>query len=175
MSIRTKAAIVVLLTCTAAPGMAQHGSQQSGPPTGDITMAAWTARMDAELSKAIDHEGYRIRDQARAGTVRVKFNCSESGAPAKVAILKSSGQRDVDRAAVAAMKRIATLHPLPPGLTHEQKYEAVLLFDINASGFDRRLARLRDDAAKANGWYDRRPTVKMSEAAAPVTGAGTSH
>ncbi|MFD2137036.1 energy transducer TonB [Novosphingobium resinovorum] len=87
--------------------------------------------------------------------VAVKFNCSEDGVPSQVQLYKTSGHGDLDRATVRAVERIATLHPLPRGVGHDQQYIVRVLF-ANSEGYaQRNMTRLREDAARSNAWVGR--------------------
>ncbi|WP_159871577.1 energy transducer TonB [Novosphingobium sp. 9U] len=117
------------------------------------SLANWSARVITDLNK-----GLRVRDDLGSlgpsqGIVAVKFNCSESGAPADVKLLKSSGNREYDFATIRAVRRIASLHPLPLGLRHDQKYVVRMLFANSESGARQKIAEMRREADHSNAWY----------------------
>lgn len=92
---------------------------------------------------------------ASEGIVAVKFNCSEDGAPADVQLYRTSGHSDLDRATIRAVQRISTLHPLPRGVTHEQKYIVRVLYANSEDYARRNMSRMREDAARSNAWVGR--------------------
>lgn len=99
------------------------------------------------------------------GVVAVKFNCSETGAPAGIEIQKSSGHRDLDYATMRAVKRISTLHPLPTGLADNQKYIVRVLFADSIEDLQRKSAQMRAEAARSNAWFTRSGNMAMLELA----------
>lgn len=104
------------------------------------------------------------------GMVAVKFNCSESGAPADVQLLKTSGHRDLDLATVRAVQRIPTLHPLPRGVGHDQKYIVRILYATSAEHARDQMAKMNRDAARSNGWVSRGGTSTAMLELAPTSG-----
>lgn len=93
-----------------------------------------------------------------SGIASGKFNCSETGAPAGVALYKSSGFRELDRATVSAVRRVVSLHPLPAGLRHDQVYIVNVLFLNPVEDARRQITRMRRDADKTNAWYNAQAT-----------------
>ena len=142
--LRSLSAAALALTL-AAPVLAQQASP--------VTLAAWSARVEKALDRTLYYPAAMGGRLPGSGTVRVKFNCSDSGRPDKVSLYKSSGDRDLDRAAVAAVSRIASLHPLPDGMSHGQKYVATILFATSQDEYDQQLRVLRADAVKSNAWF----------------------
>lgn len=146
-------ASLVAATATLLPGavIAQTaGMQHHTDPNTRVTLAEWTQRMQSELQRQmVAPTG--VYDQLSEGAVRIKFNCSEDGRPSKVTLLKSSGRPAVDRAALRAVRSMASLHPLPTGFTPETRYEAIVLFANDT--WDRRIALNDAERIKRNSWY----------------------
>lgn len=118
------------------------------------TLSAWSQRvfkdLDRELRVPIDD-----RTQVMpSGITAVKFGCSESGAPSSVKLYKSSGDGRLDRATVRAVTKIATLHPLPARLGHDQQYIIRVLFANSPSAAERQMKTMQEEAAKSNAWYN---------------------
>ncbi|MBB4861026.1 TonB family protein [Novosphingobium chloroacetimidivorans] len=164
-----KSYIAAALAVAFATGGASAFAQSTvtgiqAPPT----LAAWSSRLMNDLNK-----GLRVRDELGAkgpseGIVAVKFNCSESGAPSKVELLKSSGNREFDFATLRAVRRIASLHPLPTGLDHDQKYIVRMLFANSEEGAKQRIAQMRRDADRSNAWYMKTGTNTAAIELAPI-------
>lgn len=125
-----------------------HGGSASQP---FVTLAEWTERLDGLLEQELVYPTPNYDREPDRGIVRVKFNCSESGRPDKVTILKSSGHASLDRAAIRAVSRLASLHPLPTGFKPDQKYEAILVFA--SSSTDPALRTSMQEQVRRNGWY----------------------
>jgi TonB family protein len=102
------------------------------------------------------------------GIVAVKFGCSESGAPSSVQLYKTSGNRRLDRAAMRAVSKIATLHPLPARLRHEQQYIVRVLFANSGSGAEREIRKMQAEAVKSNAWYNQGATSTAAIELVPV-------
>lgn len=57
----------------------------------DPELAQWVERIEVQLNENLDRAARPVRDAS--GVVTLKFNCSENGKAANVAIAKSSGNR----------------------------------------------------------------------------------
>jgi TonB family protein len=93
------------------------------------------------------------------GIVAVKFNCSESGAPANVTLYKTSGSRILDVTTVRAVQRIATLHPLPARIEPGQTFIVRVLFADSEESARQQIADMQAAAAKNNAWYGNAPSA----------------
>ena len=120
--------------------------------SGSPTLEAWSGRVFQHID---DHMTYPASplNRVNTGVVAVKFNCSETGAPIDVALYKSSGSRNLDEATLRALRRVATLHPLPVGMTHGQKFVVRVLFADSPAGAERQMDQLRAEARKNNEWF----------------------
>jgi periplasmic protein TonB len=150
---RAAGSAVSLALLTATPLAAQHDTH-----TSLVTLSDWTDRMTGML----DDEIRRLPSISRAtneGVVRVKFNCSATGRPDKVTLLKGSGSASLDARAIRVVKRLASLHPLPSGFKPDQKFVAVLVFASGAS--DPRIKAMFVEQRRNNKWY-RNPAAAES-------------
>lgn len=121
---------------------------------GDRTsLPQWSKHMTNVLEQQISYPHYMMGFQPNEGIVRVGFKCSEDGRPSAVTLLNSSGHREIDAAALRAVAQIPTLHPLAEGLSHAQRFQAVLLFAKNQESYDRQIAAIEQDAARRNAWF----------------------
>jgi len=125
-----------------------------------VTMAEWTERMHRVLANELHYPMPVLGLRPGSGTVSVKFNCSDNGRPDKVSVLKSSGDSLLDRAALSAVRRMASLHPLPTGFTPSQKFVALIVFANNAS--DPQLDWMAKEQTKRNRWYHDPVTASKS-------------
>jgi len=116
-----------------------------------VTMAEWNERMHGLLAKELHYPMPIMGLRAGSGTVSVKFNCSESGRPDKVSLLRTSGDALLDRAALNAVRRMASLHPLPTGFQPTQKFVALVVFTNDPN--DPALNHLTAEQSKRNAWY----------------------
>jgi protein TonB len=129
---------------------------RGGPPivvTGpEVSVASWSARVARSLDRNLTYP-MPIRGAPAEGAVAVKFLCSENGTPSGIAIARSSGSRVLDAAAMRAVAHIATLHPLPDGITHAQLFEANILYATTQRKHDRQMAALLAEARDRNASF----------------------
>ncbi len=121
----------------------------------EVSLNLWSGR----VVRALDRNLYYpmpIRGELNEGVVSVKFLCSEDGTPFKVTIVKSSGSRDLDASAVRAVTRIVTLHPLPDGITHDQPFQANILYAASQKKLDHQIAVLLAEAKNHNARFANR-------------------
>lgn len=155
-----RALLVVLLVFAGQRALAETPPSASSE---EVTLSIWSARFSNALDRELRYPA-PIRGDWRTGVVYVKFHCSESGAPADVAIYKSSGAHVLDAAAIRAVKNIATLHPLPGGMKNDQAFRAVVLFSSSQEEHDRQLAQLSKEALHANQWFGKSQSDQMASA-----------
>ena len=107
------------------------------------TLAAWSAKFSQTLSDAMRDPRSYGNEPSPEGWARVRFSCSDSGAPTGVELVQSSGDRRIDRAALEAVRRIKTMHPLAAGIKHDQRYVAELAFANSSDTLEHQLQSLR--------------------------------
>ena len=86
------------------------------------------------------------------GVAKVSFYCSEEGRPSRVTLFRSSGEYAFDRAALHAVSRIKTLHPLAAGIDHHQRYAAVVIFAATPGSLAATQQRLAKEQQMAANW-----------------------
>lgn len=69
-----------------------------------------------------------IGQSAAEGLATVTFRSGEDGRPTDVALTKSSGDRQLDRAAIRAVERLHSLRPLPTDISDDQLFLANIVF-----------------------------------------------
>jgi TonB family protein len=149
------AALALLAPGSLAPVFAQSTTVAVAAPP---SLAAWSKRVFRDLDRVLVDPSVLPGRSPETGIVAVKFNCSERGAPAGVALYKSSGSHRLDNATVRAVQRIATLHPLPARMMHDQQFVVRVLFANSEDSARQQVARMQDDAAKTNAWFGKDPT-----------------
>lgn len=152
---------------------AAASSASAGPATIAVsappTLAAWSKRVFRDMEGQLTYPTPSFRD-ANAGIVAVKFNCSDSGAPASVSLLKSSRHRELDAAALRAVQRIATLHPLPAGMMHGQQFVVRVLFATSPESARDQIEQMQKDAARSNAWFGKNSSTVAALEIAPYGG-----
>lgn len=145
---------VFALACGGAHISAQmhdDPSHASTSASGLVTMSQWSQRVQSLLQKQLHYPASLMSGRRNSGIVRVKFNCSEAGRPDQVTLVKSSGAFELDRAAMRAVSRIVSLHPLPDGLKSGQRFEAAIVFADTID--DPQLKLIAAEQTKRNQWY----------------------
>lgn len=98
-------------------GIAAQTSQQPMIGGGNDEKATYAARLRSEIES---HKHYPPRaKQARAGgVVNVRFNVGDDGSLTDPQLVSSSGNRDLDNAALQAVRQSNAIGPRPPGFGH---------------------------------------------------------
>jgi protein TonB len=106
----------------AARGDALHVEKQSAPAAASPgAVREYERYVQQALAKAKPKSGLCC------GTVRVKLVISPDGEIASLEVIKSSGNRRLDDAALVAVRRARFPRP-PPGMTYEQRW---FVFPVN--------------------------------------------
>lgn len=134
----------------AVPVIAHTAGPAPGAP---VTLVAWAQRVGLTLDTQMTRFRAPLGRERPSGVVRIKFNCSDSGKPGDVSVYRSSGNPWLDRAALQAVQRVATLHPLPDGMSHSQRYVATLLFANSDEEYAHAIAKIRDEQLRSNAWF----------------------
>ena len=130
-----------------------------GPPP---TLAAWSQQVTRMLETRLRFPRSMAGQDTHEGVVRVRFVCSDGGAPANISVRSSSGAHDLDREAVRAIGRIPTLHPLPDGLARDQRYEALVMFANTPARHAQQMRAARAEVAASDERHGRRaPDLAM--------------
>lgn len=138
--------------CLFAP-TPQATAQSTGTAEEHVSLALWSSRVTRALEQGLSYPSGLLGKASNEGVVTVKFNCSDNGSPGSVALEKSSGSRDLDAAALRAVSHIATLHPLPDGIVHGQKFEALVLFATSENSKYTMMKKISKDVALRNAWF----------------------
>lgn len=168
---RWHAAMFIALSLGLLP--IEVGAQSSSIVTAEApppTLAAWSERVFRDIDKRLRVREGLGANRTPSGIAAVKFNCSETGAPADVGLYKSSGFRELDRATLSAVRKVVTLHPLPAGLSHDQVFVVRVLFSNPGEAAERQIAMMRRQAAESNAWYGRKFMHTAALELAPLGG-----
>jgi periplasmic protein TonB len=139
------AACVVTPAAAQMPDMTQHEA---------VTFAQWRDRVQAELATNIHYPRAMAGRSLENGLVRIKFNCSDTGRADKVTLARTSGSSQLDRAALAAVSRISSLHPLPADFAHGQAFQAMVMFYTGSDDdYRRKIEKIRAEASQMNAHF----------------------
>lgn len=139
-------AIVSAIPAAAAPGDPNNDIVAVAPNT---SIQQWVSTVSERLDGTLRYP-YTFREPAPSGTVSVTFKCSESGEPAAIQVVRQSGNSSLDRAAVSAVQRIKSLHPLPMGIGREQLFQANIVFATDERALAKEEAALRTASRHSN-------------------------
>lgn len=118
-----------------------------------VTLVEWSSGVSKQLDGILRYPNPGVGQMPPSGLASVRFQCSEDGRPAAVTLSRKSGSRDLDREALRVVSHLKTLHPLPPGIRHDQLYVANILFATSMESYHRQLAALQKEAAEHNAWF----------------------
>ncbi|BEM31128.1 protein TonB [Serratia marcescens] len=95
-------------------GIAAQTSQRPMIGSGDDEKAAYAARLRSEIES---HKRYpqRAKQARTGGVVNVRFNVGDDGSLTDPQLVSSSGNRDLDNAALQAVRQSNAVGPRPPG------------------------------------------------------------
>ncbi len=114
------------------------------------SVEAWSTKVFGDIDRNLRYPTPLLGMPLSEGMVAVKFNCSETGEPAGIELSSSSGHSDLDKATMRAVRRIATLHPLPQGVSRDQRFLVRVLFARSSEELNRRTAEMRAQANAHN-------------------------
>jgi periplasmic protein TonB len=164
--------LLALVPLLAAPAWAGGRSQDGNPPAitvegGQENVAQWSQRIGHSLNQQIVYPRQMGIANFNEGVARVGFHCSEDGRPDGVSLIRSSGSRDLDRAAMQAVQSIRTLHPLPDGVSHERGMEAWVAFAPDEESLQRMTRDTSRAAQFANAQAEQGRQSQVARAATP--------
>ena len=102
----------------------------------------WVATFSNRLDRSLRYPT-AFREPVLPGGVAVTFRSGADGEPDAIHVLRPSGNARLDRAAVSAIKRLKTLHPLPIGLNQNQVFQANIVFATDERSLAREAAALQ--------------------------------
>ena len=140
----------------------------------DHEVRAWAARVRHDIDRKVRYPRTLTTSPYEEGVVEVTFECGADGTPTNVAVRRSSGSRPIDKAAVAAVRRVRSLHPLPAGIEQDQVYRARLRFVVE-DGTDRAKMRAAAFGHQGDGRHaalPQQPDGTATAAAATLAPAG---
>ena len=107
------------------------------------TVAVWSQKIAHQLDRHLANPRGLGGLDYPDGTVSVRFSCGDDGKPASVALFRSSGDRVADGAALRAIARLSTLHPMPAAIRHNVTIQANIIFAADEESLARQQVLLR--------------------------------
>ncbi len=143
-------AALAVIVAVPVPGASPNNPVQSiiVRAEGAPTMQKWVNRLTGKL----EHNLVPIRalnyGERTDGYAVVQFSCGSDGLAHDIALTQSSNNRLVARAAMRAVARLNSLHPMPIGITTGQKVRANIIFAESEDGLAKQLRMLRRDETR---------------------------
>ena len=140
-----KLVLLASVALLATPAISQTDNGHSMVVTGASVpnVRVWSQNIAQQLDRHLVYPRAFGSADYPEGTVSVRFSCGDDGKPASVVLIKGSGNRLIDRAAVRAITRIETLHPLPAALLHGSTIQANIILAADEQSLARQQAVLR--------------------------------
>jgi TonB family protein len=117
--------------------------------TAPPTRAEWANQLSRNLDNAVQYPQPLFGRPSDAGLVSVVFIADSNGKPMAAKIVFSSRSYELDRAAMAAIKRMKPVFPKPANLADNQRIRANVFFATSNRDFEKQLRLLRLDTAQA--------------------------
>lgn len=144
-----RSALACLAIVSATPfAVAARSNQDIVAVAPILSTQQWTTTFSRRLDGALRYP-YVFREAPPSGGVSVTFRCSDDGKPSTFQVVRSSGHAQLDRAAVAGLKRIKTMHPLPLGIGHNQLFQANIVFATDEPTLIKEAAALRSASRRS--------------------------
>ena len=147
-AISFRGAVMSAAAIAAVASIAVPAPSIAGQP-GAVVVTATTAEWSGAVSRELESRLAALVDpplqhrRVPTGVVSVRFRTDENGAPTGIEIARTSGSAALDGIGKRAVARLATLPPLPAGLSGGQVFEANIVVAADRREHDRQLAVLR--------------------------------
>jgi protein TonB len=119
-----------------APSAAQSAARSGGAggggaaeTAGNAAASAYRAKVAAQLKRKRFYPNAARRDRL-TGSTTVSFTLNASGKVTAVRVVRSSGKRILDEAAIEMVRRASPYPPIPPGLGNAITIQAPIAFDL---------------------------------------------
>lgn len=106
---------------------------------------AWVAQISQDLRSQLRFPRSAGVAEYSTGAVSVRFECGPDGKPVGLNVVRKSGARMLDRAAMKAVNRLGSLHPMPDGIAGNQAFRADIVFADSAAEATRLAKSLREE------------------------------
>jgi len=109
------------------------------------TLDAWAGRLSQQISDNLTVPNLVGARSDVSGLVSVRFHCGPDGRPTALTITRRSGIREIDNAALRAIGKLNSLHPLPDEMTTGRSVRADIVFAQDQITLDRLSAKLNQE------------------------------
>lgn len=145
-----KLVLLASVAFLATPALSQDDNTQPTVITAPSrpTVTTWSQNVAKQLDRHLVYPRAFGRSDYPEGTVSVRFSRGDDGKPASVEVLRSSGNRLIDRAALRAIAQIETLHPMPFAIRNDSTFQANIILAADEQSLARQQAVLRRHETK---------------------------
>lgn len=123
------------------------------PASAPATVGEWVSHTEAQLDKSIRYPAFALRD-GKQGLARISATVSPDGTLKDVQLARSTGDTNLDQAALDAVKKLNQLPPLPQAETPRNITLQV--------GFG--IARTPDEQVKLTKTFKEQPATAFASA-----------
>lgn len=140
-----KLVLLASVAFLAAPALSQPDTANQMVITAPSkpSVVQWTQKIAQQLDRRLVYPRAIGRSDYPEGTVSVRFSCGDDGKPASVVVFRGSGNRLIDRAAVRAIAKMDTLHPMPAAIRHNSTFQANIILAADEQSLARQETVLR--------------------------------
>lgn len=114
-----------------------------------FTHQAWLTQVSRQLNAKLDYPQMLTTNSSQpAGAVSVRFMADQTGRPVALEVVRESGTRALDRAALRAIAKLNSLRPLPAAFNGNHQFRADIIFASSPSETAGLARKLRQDNAR---------------------------
>lgn len=133
------AIVAAALSCV--PAIAKERGQDVTITARPLTVDEWSRGIGKQLDRNLRYPTAFMGRSVDEGIVAVRFVCGPSGEPAGLVLQRTSGSRALDHAAMRAIAKLNTLHPMPQSIGAGQRMLAMVMFAATPEEHDRQVVR----------------------------------
>lgn len=141
------AALALLFPVTSIAQTSDPTIMIVAPP---VTFNQWSRSMTDNIEKHLYYPMSFANERSPVGIVSVGFRCDGTGGVTEVVLLKKSGNRTLDNAALFAVRKMTSTHPMPARFKGNETFLANILFATDRDEYDRQIRLLHAAAIKQN-------------------------
>lgn len=114
-----------------------------------FTHEAWLTHVSRQLDARLTYPQMLTTNSSQpAGAVSVRFVADQQGRPAALEVVRGSGTKALDRAAMRAVSKLNSLHPMPAAFNGNHLFRADIVFASSPSESAALARKLRQDNAR---------------------------
>ncbi len=114
-----------------------------------FTHHTWLTQVSRQLDSKLSYPQMLTTNSSQpAGAVSVRFIADQQGRPTALEVVRESGTRALDRAALRAVAKLNSLRPMPTAFNGNHQFRADIVFASSLSESAGLVKKLRQDNAR---------------------------